>query len=360
MSIMAFNEDLGRKVRAESWSGLKVSTYRRIVESLGQGSKGDSFDLIDYFLDEALVCRRLLDQWIVDTQKFLLFKGYGEARLVDLNLEVNRVIDMDQQRGCWDRNAGWVEFTDLHGALRRAVEKGQTVDVIKSLLVDMKEVWRIAHDLDVDYLLGLYNAVMGEYGEDAIREMYEDHTLKDWFEKRYSRFDVSKHDWEDTHPLLTFLSFEAMHGHLCGEGREGDVEYEDFEDRIELQFDPCGSGGRAYRGEPLEGTGPRMEAPYRYKVIEGAHDFTWNKTGVCTYCAHCCILTEKMPAEKFGYPVRIVEPPTYPDGKNAKCKYIIYKNPRDIPARYYHRVGLEKPARHQPLGSDHFPYKVKE
>lgn len=360
MSIMAFNEDLGRMVRVESWSGLKVSTYRRILESLGRDSKGDSIDLIDYFLEEALICKRLLDQWVLDTRKFLLFKGYGEKHLAELNLEVNRTIDTDRRRACWNRDDGWDKFTNLQGALKKSVEEDFEAGASEKLLVDMKEAWRIAHDLDVDYLMGLYNAVMCKYGEDAIREMYEDFTIKDWFDKRYARFDVSKHNWEDIYPLLTFLSFEAMHGHLCGEGREGDVEYQDLGDRIEMQFDPCGSGGRAYRGEPLEGTGPRMEAPYHYKAIEGAYDFTWNKAGICTYCAHCCILTEKMPAEKFGYPVRIVEPPAYPAGKDAKCKYIIYKNPRDIPVRYYHRVGMEKPEKHQALGSDHFPYKAKD
>src|SRR5690606_36295601 len=122
-------------------------------------------------------------------------------------------------------------------------------------------------------------------GEEAIGEMWEQHLVRDWFDQRYARFDVSHADWKESFRLLVFLSFEAMHGHLCGPKREGDVEYREFEDRVELEFDPCGSGGRAYCGEPLDGTGSRMEAPYGSKPVRGAYDFTWNKPGICTYCA---------------------------------------------------------------------------
>lgn len=357
MPGMIFDAELGRKVRDESWPDLGVSTYRRILEAIEIGRKQSALELTEYFLDEALVCKRLFDQWIRDTQKYLLHKGYGDERLQELNFEVKQVIDVDRHRASWDREQGWKTFLDMKEALERQIEANAETAKLRESLAQMKETWRISHDLDVDYLLGLFDAVMKEYGEEAIREMYEEHIIKDWFDKRYSRFDVSKHDWSDIYPLLTFLSFEAMHGHLCGESREGDVEHEEFDDRIELQFDPCGSGGRAYRGEPVDKTGSRMEAPYRYKAIEGAHDFTWNKKGVCTYCAHCCILTEKRPAEEFGYPVRIIEPPTYPENKDVKCKYIIYKNPRDIPEHYYLRLGLRKPAPDEPLGSEHGPYR---
>ena len=224
-------------------------------------------------------------------------------------------------------------------------------------LFDMKEASRVGHDLDVDFMLGLYDALIDRSGEEAVGEMWEKHVILDWFKKRYVRFDVSKNDWAEFHPLLVFLSFEAMHGHLCGPGREGDVEFREFEDRIELQFDPCGTGGRTYRGEPLEGTPSRMEAPYNFKPIRKAHDFTWNKEGICTYCVHCCVLTEKLPAQTFGYPVRVIDPPSYPHNAQAKCRYTIYKDLRDIPAHIYQRIGLNKPAPDQPLGSDHGPYR---
>ncbi|MCF6194051.1 MAG: hypothetical protein L3J46_06940 [Kangiellaceae bacterium] len=358
MSVLIHDQELNRKIRKKNWSELTVSTYQLMIDAVTQKNRQEALDLNEYFMDEALVCKHLFDQWVQDTQKYLLFKGYGQELLGQLNKEINAVIDLDQNNRCWDRDSGWQLFVDLKQLFTKQVEQVQSADKTLKTLANMKEAWRISHDLDVDYLLGLYDAVMQTYGEEAIGEMYEQHTIKDWFDNRYKRFDVSKYDWNNIYPLLTFLSFEAMHGHLCGTERDGSVEYDEFDDRIELQFDPCGSGGRAYRGEPLEGTSTRMEAPYRYKAMQKAHDFTWNKKGVCTYCAHCCILTEKRSAEEFGYPVRIIEPPTYPENKDAKCKYIIYKNIRDIPEKYYHRIGLEKPALDAPLGSEYGPYRV--
>lgn len=220
----------------------------------------------------------------------------------------------------------------------------------------MKEAWRIAHDMDVDTLLGLFDAVIDALGEAAIGEIWEQYLVRDWFDERYARFDVSRADWKESFRLLVFLSFEAMHGHLCGPKREGDVEYQEFEDRVELQFDPCGSGGRAYRGEPLDGTASRMESPYGFKPVKEAYDFTWNKRGICTYCVHCCVLTEIMPARAFGYPVRVIDPPSYPHAANAKCRYTIYKDPRAIPEEAYQRLGMTKPSADQALGSEHGPF----
>ena len=356
MSIIQYHEELGRNVRGGSYDDLQVSTYQLIVEAITAADFGEAGRLMDYFMDEALVCKNLFDQWIGDTEKYILFKGYGHERLETLKNEVNAVIDLDRARARWNRDDGWAKVTNGKAAFDELLANKSSGLLCDKLDV-VKEDWRVSHDLDVDYLMGLYDGILREYGEDSIREMYEEHTIKDWFEKRYQRFDVSNHDWSDCYPLLTFLSFEAMHGHLCGKARNGDVEYQEFEDRIELEFDPCGSGGRAYRGEPIEGTGSRMQPPYGFQAIQGAHDFTWNKKGVCTYCAHCCILTEKMPAQEFGYPVRIIEPPTYPHHADAKCKYIIYKDLNDIPEHYYARIGMKKPSREQGLGSKAGPFE---
>jgi hypothetical protein len=43
----------------------------------------------------------------------------------------------------------------------------------------------------------------------------------------------------------------------------------EYEDRVVMRFDPCGSGGRAVRGDILEGTGARLEAPFDLGIVEG-------------------------------------------------------------------------------------------
>ena len=105
------------------------------------------------------------------------------------------------------------------------------------------------------------------------------------------------------------VACEAMRGHLVGPERTGDMELVELEDRFVLRFDPCGSGGRTLRGDSIEGTPPRMQPPYDWTVTEEPHTWNHNTPGVCLYCTHCIILMEEMPIDRFGYPVRVVDPP---------------------------------------------------
>ena len=93
MSVLVFDEELGRKIRRKNWSELTVSTYQLMIDAVQGDNIQEAIDLNEYFMDEALVCKRLFDQWARDTQKYLLFKGYGEQRLADLNTEIFKIIE---------------------------------------------------------------------------------------------------------------------------------------------------------------------------------------------------------------------------------------------------------------------------
>jgi hypothetical protein len=141
-----------------------------------------------------------------------------------------------------------------------------------------------------------------------------------------------------------------MRGHLSGPERTGDFELIEEEDRFILRFDPCGSGGRIIRGDSIEGTPARMEPPYNWKTSEDPRPWNHFTKGICLYCEHCIILMEEMPIDRFGYPVRVVDPPVYPDnnpdpGLRQKCQWQMFKDPTSIPAEYYQRVGRTKPER---------------
>jgi hypothetical protein len=115
-----------------------------------------------------------------------------------------------------------------------------------------------------------------------------------------------------------------------------------------VRFDPCGSGGRSMRGDPIEGTGSRVLEPYEFGVTQGKHDWAWNQEGICYYCAHCCLTLEKLPAERWGHPVRVVDPPVWGGSAEAqstqrKCTWTVYKSLEAIPEEAYRRIGHEKP-----------------
>jgi hypothetical protein len=174
--------------------------------------------------------------------------------------------------------------------------------------------------------------VAQRFGEDALDPCYR-HVLEPYIQERYMPYDLRGRDYEDTLWRNLYTTFEAMRGHLCGPGRRGEVELAEDDEKWVVSFDPCGSGGRTLR-----------EQPYRFGVTERPHDWSWNEAGVCHYCAHCCFALELLPAERWGHPVRVVDPPRYPDEAEKKCTWTIYKSLEAIPEAAYRRIGRAKPA----------------
>lgn len=343
MAALVEHPELKRLIRADDWAGLAVGTYPRLLEAIARGDATERAELARFFVVEARVIHDIYTQWLRDTRRYLLDKGLGEAALAEEEARVAALAVAGRPAIVDDRDAAWREVEALGESVADAGDA--------ALALQLKELWRHLHDAQVDHISGLFDVVIRRFGEPALGEMYEGWVIGDWFAKRYQRFDVSRFSWEEAFPLIVYLTFESMHGHLAGPGRLGDVTFESFDDRVVFTFAPCGSGGRTVVGEPLDGTPPRMEAPYRFKALEGAHPFSWNTPGVCTYCAHCCILTEKLPIEHFGYPIRVVDPPLYPNDGNAVCRWTVYRSPDLVPASVYERLGLRKPPPGAPLGS---------
>lgn len=335
---------LGRAIRGGPWEDQGVATSRRIAEAIDAAAWSEAAALGRYFVDEANVCHRLYRQWITDLRAFLVDRGLTEGELATIEEDIDALLTLPDGTA-WDRTRVWREFLGEVDAFVAATES-EDVERAAELLDEFVETWRRCHDRDVDHISGMMNEVVQRFGEPAIGPMY-DHLLVPWFEARYSQFDVDQHPWVEALTVNMLVAFEAMRGHLCGPGRRGDIEFEDLEDRYVLRFDPCGSGGRITRGDDVEGTPPRMEAPYDWPVTQEPAAWNHGEPGVCVYCAHCIVLTEIMPIDAFGYPVRVVDPPRYrqsgPDGAPAKCSWTMFKDPGAVPEEYYARVGRTRP-----------------
>lgn len=349
MSTLIYSDVFQRPIRKGDWKEQTIPTYRKIQDAIHAGKHDETIEFIEYFDVEAAVCYKLFAQWHADAEHYLREKGMSEEDLEgvksELKLLVNHWVDEEKP---YDRDAELDRYRILKARLVRQLNA--PVEVALATLAEWKELWRSIHDRDVDYVCGLFNTVHIRHGEAAIEEMYRDYVIGELFDFRYERFDVSKSEWSEVFEDLIYVSIEAMRGHLVGPNRDGTMELDEFDDRIELTFSPCGSGGRSMVGDKISGTPSRHEAPYYYHTMQEKHDFNWNKPGVCHYCVHCAVLMEKLPMEKFGYPVRIVEPPTYPD-KLESCKWTMYKDPRTIPDSVYERMGEKKPGPDEPLGS---------
>jgi hypothetical protein len=343
---VAFTELLGRRVRMGSWEDQKISTYQKIREALEAGSWDEAAQLESYFVDEANVCFTLYRQWIGDLTGFLRDGDVDEATIEARNAQFLEHADLPDGSP-WRPRQHWDRLLREIQAVTAATYR-ETPPEAKALMATAKETWRQAHDRDVDHTYALMSLIKEELGEPAIRDMF-DRVLLPLFVWRYAKFDIDKHPWDEGLEVLMLVACEAMRGHLVGPERTGDFELIETEDRYILRFDPCGSGGRTVRGDWIEDTPARMEPPYGWKVTEEKHSWNHYTPGVCLYCTHCIILMEEMPMDQFGYPVRVIDPPVYPDtdrdpAVRQKCSWSMFKDPTKVPEEYYERVGRTKPA----------------
>ena len=351
MSVTEYSEVLERRVRKGDWQDQLVPSYVKIEEAIEKGRRADALEYIDFFDAEiAHAYAFVYKKWIDDVGRFLLDKGMSEIDLRgvrdDLALLVNQRFEEDTP---YDRDGEMRKYARLRARLVRHLNAPK--EVALATLQEMVVQWRNVHDRDLDYICGLLNAVHIRFGEESLEEMYRDYLLVDVFDRGFGRFDVAKGEWPAMlHSVIAFTML-GTRLHLSDLGRsEPTVRLSEYEDRVELTLAPCGSGGRVTAGDAFSGTASRAEAPYYYHFMEREHDFSWNKKGVCPYCVHCCLTYEKLPIERFGYPVMVLKPPSYPDDV-SQCMLTIYRNPRDVPEWAYERLGEKKPAPDEPLGS---------
>jgi hypothetical protein len=340
--VLRFSPILGRRIRSDpSWDDAAISTYRKAREAIEIGSWTAAAEYVDFFVDEAAVIYGFFRGLIPDAIAFLEHRGATRDQLREVNARLLDLIRLPDGRPFVARRR-WAEFQDHVRACTVACGAADRATAV-ARLADLKETWRQIQDRDVDHLYGLLNEAVVWWGEAVVGEFW-DAIINPLFESRYAKFDIRQNAWGDSLWTNVYLAFESMRGHLVGPDRDGTMEFAEDADRFTWRFDPCGSGGRSLRGDPIEGAPPRMEPPFNYGVTTEEFDFAWNKKGVCFYCVNCCVVMQLMPIDRFGYPVRVVEPPTYPATAAAKCTWHVYKDPAAVPERYYTDVGRRKPA----------------
>ena len=338
---LAFSEVLGRRVRTGDWRDQSISTYDKIRAALEAQRWREAAAFIDFFGDEADVIYGFFRQLIPDTNEFLLNHGVQKEEIRTINAKILSLLRLPDGRPFKARRL-WEEFRAMQREAILLCGEKRAAEAL-TLLDQYKETWRLVQDRDVDHLYGLVNEIVRRFGESALEEMWN-YIIGPLFKVRYAKFDIDQFPWKESLKTNVYLAFEAMRGHLVGPGRLGNMEFEENEERYTFRFDPCGSGGRVLRGDEIEGSPSRMEPPFGWGVTQEKHDFAWNKKGVCYYCSNCCAVLQLKPIDAFGYPVRVVEPPTYPAEANKKCTWHIYKDPKAVPERYYEEVGRRKPA----------------
>jgi len=347
MTILSWNEGIQKRVRAGDWTDQVISTVGKIEQAITDRRWEQAAELVDYFMEEAKVCHSIYGVWLPGFIEWLRRKEVPDA-VVQAELGRLKRLLAFPDGAPFDPSSRWTELGGDAGRLGNRLRSAE-IEPQEALaeLNRLREGWQCLHDRWVDTISGVLAFIARRFGETALEDCYR-FVLEPYIEERYMPFDLRHQAYEDTIFRNLYLAIEAMRGHLCGPDRRGDLGLREYEDRWELSFDPCGSGGRSSRGDPDEGTGSRVQAPYEFGVTQEEHDWAWNERGVCYYCAHCCFALERIPAERWGHPVRVVDSPLYPQETTGsspkKCRWTIYKRLEAIPEEAYRRVGLNKPS----------------
>jgi hypothetical protein len=305
----------GRAVRGGSWREQAVPTLDLIEAALAEGRGEDAAELGRHLVVEAQEIHELYTDWSRALPEILAREGVSPELLAECSERLVRLTGAADPATDWDRFVALVgRFADGCAESSGHAER----------LCEAVEAWREAHDRHRDLVAGWIDVAVRRLGEERLGDLWRE-LMADGIEA-YRRYDPSRTPWAESFPFVVQTAIEGMHGHLGGPLGRGEVAVEEHDDRVELEFAPCGSGGR-------------LRAAERFGVTEKTHDWAWNEKGVCHYCVHCCVLMQLEPIERFGFPVRVVDPPVR---SGERCRWTVYRDAAAVPEAAYQRVGREK------------------
>ena len=213
-----------------------------------------------------------------------------------------------------------------------AIEAGRLDDAKELARYTVTES-KSLHDLFCDWIWDMLTRVGESAGEQAVHELLRS-SQSTWMLRRTWKAFI-KLPVEDR----VAITAEIMRSHFCGPQQDGAIEIIEEDDRFVIRMDPCGSGGRMRRGDPVDATPSRLGAPYNFGVTREAHDWSWGRKGVPYYCLHCAV-NEILTTEWGGAPMWVTD---FDPDAQAPCQWCFYKRPELVPARYFERLGLRKP-----------------
>lgn len=206
--------------------------------------------------------------------------------------------------------------------LTEAIEAGDTA-AAKRIAQRMYNEFTAMHDLYRDWTTATLSYIGRKFGDVALEETLTE-GVRAWWLPNLNKLPKGAEAMRQR--IKMFVA--GLHGHLQP------LHIEEDDDKVVIQMRPCGSGGRLV----LEG---KYKGPNAFLTIETPQRITYGRDNFPVYCAHEPPM-EWLDIEQNGAPFVIVEPSS--DIGKEPCSFLIYKDPNKIPAKYYERLGLTKPA----------------
>lgn len=342
------SELTGRKARMGSFEDQRRSTWDKLSEAIAAHDEEAALELAEFVLDgECRFIFDLLTGWADDLRRLLEERGVPEEELRAQTERLAQLLAFPDGEP-YDPGVGWEAVTEAVGRVTDPVRGGDWEAAVPAV-GRACEAWRRLHDRVIDSSYGWMSTWVEHLGEESVPQMFE-LVAMEHFDEFFELGDLKRHAWTEGGSDAVLLdTLEAMRAHLSTLRRDGaPIEMVEHEDRYEFEFDPCGSGGRALRGDIVEGTPSRIQEPYNFGVIKGAYDWTDGKSGMCVYCNHCQQLYEQWTIDRSGIPFLVIDPPTAADGVGhdgpKRCRYTIYKRAESVPDEVFERCGRDRKA----------------
>ncbi|MFN8215301.1 MAG: hypothetical protein U0R71_01785 [Solirubrobacterales bacterium] len=305
---------------AEDRSALEeraIPTKVRLRAAIEAGRWDEAARLTDHLLVDWEEIRFLYPEFIRRTLDELRARVGADSRLEALRERLQTALGPE-----FEAAEAQAELEREQAALAAACREGTaTVARMEALFSS----WLALHDPWRDLLSEAIDVGVELLGEARLGELWA--AIQADEIAGYERYDPAKRPWSESFEEVVQSALTGMNGHLCGPKFDGEIGVLEAEDRVELRFAPCGSGGRI-REDP------------RFGVTAERHDWAWNKEGVCYYCVHCCVLQQLSPIDNLGTPVRVIEPPTSP---GEACTWTVYRSLDLVPDAAFEAVGRERP-----------------
>jgi hypothetical protein len=205
--------------------------------------------------------------------------------------------------------------------LTEAVDAGET-EKAKQIAKRMYNEFLSMHDLYRNWTTAMLSEIGKRFGDQALEEIMTEGVKAWWLAKLEKMAQGSP-----TMAQRIKMFVAGLRGHLQP------MNIVEDEEKVVIQMQPCGSGGRLV----LEG---KYEGPNAFLTVEKPQRMTYNRANFPVYCAHEPPM-ELVDIEKNGAPFVVVEPAAVL-GKQH-CSFIIYKDKSKVPEKYYERLGLKKP-----------------
>lgn len=209
---------------------------------------------------------------------------------------------------------------------------------VAALCEAMKHEWRFLHDAMTEQILGLISFIADRMGEDAVEDAWETLLEPMW------HGPAEKIVAQDRRRTVEALAATWRAHSTSGVGPlAGAFTITEDDEKFTFSMNPCGSGQRLVRLG-------RYEASPLYGFTREAHSWSYGRSKFPLYCTHCSFMNERLPIRWYGMPLYPSVPPT--DYASDPCTWYWYKDPADIPERYWERHGGTKPPAGQPDGEE--------